>query len=111
MAVAKRMKTEKYDTDEWKQFYESLMLVFRIEKELHEIEHAKEDDDELNESELGQPRLSELFSVAKSEYLEIIKSIDHAEEQMKSASSVFSPASSQNVSIREESTQSKTATE
>ena len=47
------MKTEKYDTDEWKQFYESLMLVFRIEKELHEIEHANGVDDELSESDLG----------------------------------------------------------
>ena len=53
MAVAKRIKTAKYNTEEWKQFYESLMLVFKIEKDLHEIEHAKEEDDMLNESELG----------------------------------------------------------
>ena len=53
MAVAIRIKTEKYQSDEWKQFYESLKLVFKIEKDLHEIEKKIEEDDDLDETEIG----------------------------------------------------------
>lgn len=49
MAVAQRIKTEKYQSNEWKQFYESLMMVFKIEKDLHEIESQNKDEDELSE--------------------------------------------------------------
>lgn len=101
MAVAIRMKTEKYSSDEWKQFYESLILVFKIEKDLHEIEIKNEKDDDLDDIEDGQPRPSELFSIAKSEYLEIIKSIDLAETSLKSIQ--LSPSnSSRALSMHEE---------
>lgn len=80
MAVALRMKTIKYNTEEWKKFYDSLALVFKIEKELSEADAKKSEDSDDNESDSGMPRLSELFEVAKSEYMDILRSIDRAEE-------------------------------